>query len=58
MMTPPFGLNLFVGMATFRVSFLAICRGMMPFIGIALVALILVSYVPALVTWLPRAIGL
>lgn len=58
MMTPPFGLNLFVGMATFRVSFLEICRGILPYIAIALVALMLVSYVPILVTWLPRAVGL
>ncbi len=58
MMTPPFGLNLFVGMATFKVSFLELCRGILPFIGIALVALALVSYVPTLVTWLPRVIGL
>ena len=58
MMTPPFGLNLFIGMATFRIPFLDICRGILPYIGIALVALVLVSYVPALTTWLPRAIGL
>jgi C4-dicarboxylate transporter DctM subunit len=58
MMTPPFGLNLFIGMATFRVSFLEICRGIYPYIGIALLALIIVSYVPALITWLPTTVGL
>lgn len=58
MMTPPFGLNLFIGMATFRIPFLEISRGILPFIGIALAALVLVSYVPILTTWLPRAIGL
>ncbi|MCY3729938.1 MAG: TRAP transporter large permease, partial [Rhodospirillaceae bacterium] len=58
MMTPPFGLNLFIGMATFRVPFVDICRGILPYIGIALVALVLVSYVPILTTWLPRSVGL
>ena len=58
MMTPPFGLNLFIGMATFRIPFLEICRGILPYIGIALVALVLVSYLPVLTTWLPRAVGL
>ena len=58
MMTPPFGLNLFIGMATFRVPFVDICRGILPYIGIALVALMLVAYVPILTTWLPRSLGL
>ena len=58
MMTPPFGLNLFIGMATFRVPFVDICRGILPYIGIALVALVLISYVPILTTWLPRSLGL
>jgi len=58
MVTPPFGLNLFVGVVTFRVPFLELSRSMLPFIGISLVALMLVSYVPILVTWLPRVAGL
>jgi C4-dicarboxylate transporter DctM subunit len=58
MITPPFGINLFVGVATFRVPYLEIVKSMLPFIGIALVALALISYVPALVTWLPRLVGL
>ncbi len=58
MVTRPFGLNLFVGVITFKVPFLELCRSMMPFIGISLAALILVSYVPILVTWLPRVVGL
>ena len=58
MMTPPFGLNLFVGVVTFKVPYLEVARSMLPFIGIALVALVLITYVPALVTWLPRTVGL
>ncbi len=58
MVTPPFGLNLFVGVVTFRVPFLELSRSMLPFIGISLIALMLVTYVPLLVTWLPRFVGL
>jgi C4-dicarboxylate transporter DctM subunit len=58
MMTPPFGLNLFVGVVTFKVPYLEIARSMLPFIGIAIVALMLITYVPILVTWLPQAVGL
>ena len=56
--TPPFGLNLVVGVVTFRAPFLELSRSMLPFIGISLIALILVSYVPSLATWLPRIAGL
>ncbi len=58
MVTPPFGLNLFVGVMTFRVPFLELSRSMLPFIGISLIALILITYVPILVTWLPGVVGL
>ena len=58
MITPPFGINLFVGVATFKVSYLELVRSMFPFIGIALIALALISYVPVLVTWLPRLVGI
>jgi len=58
MVTPPFGLNLFVGVMTFRVGFLELSRSMLPFIGISLIALVLISYVPILVTWLPGVVGL
>ena len=58
MMTPPFGLNLFVGVVTFKVPYLVVARSMLPFIGIAVIALMLITYVPTLVTWLPQAVGL
>jgi C4-dicarboxylate transporter DctM subunit len=58
MITPPFGINIFVGVATFKVPYLEISRSLLPFIGIALVALALISYLPGLVTWLPRLVGI
>jgi C4-dicarboxylate transporter DctM subunit len=58
MITPPFGINLFVGVATFKLPFVDVARSLLPFIGIALVALALISLVPTLTTWLPRLVGL
>jgi C4-dicarboxylate transporter DctM subunit len=57
MITPPFGINLFVGMATFKLPFDEIAKSVLPFIGIALATLALISYVPIVATWLPRLVG-
>ena len=46
--TPPFGVNLFVGQAVFRLPLDVIYRGVLPFIVAALAALTMVTYVPAL----------
>jgi len=58
MITPPFGINLFVGVATFKLPYVEVARSLLPFIGIALVALALITYVPILSTWLPQLVGL
>jgi C4-dicarboxylate transporter DctM subunit len=52
--TPPFGLNLFIGQAVFRAPLSSIYAGVAPFIAVALVALAVVTYVPALSLALPR----
>jgi C4-dicarboxylate transporter DctM subunit len=54
MISPPFGLNIFIGMATFRIGYLEVVRSLLPFIGIALAVLIIATYVPASVLWLDR----
>ena len=46
--TPPFGVNLFVGQAVFRLPLAVIYQGVLPFIVAALAALTLVTYVPPL----------
>jgi len=56
MISPPFGLNIFIGMMTFKVPYLEIVRSVLPFIGLALMVLALVTYVPVLVTWLPELV--
>lgn len=52
--TPPFGINLFVGQAVFRLPLSVIYPGIWPFLVAALVALALVTYLPALSLALPR----
>ena len=57
-LTPPFGFALFYlrGVAPPEVPTGAIYRGVMPFVGIQLLALILLALFPELVTWLPEKI--
>ena len=48
MFTPPFGLNLFASHALFNVPLPTLYRGVLPFLGIYLVALMVITYVPSL----------
>jgi C4-dicarboxylate transporter DctM subunit len=50
--TPPFGLNIFVCQALFKVPTTTLYPGLMPFIALAIGALMLVTYVPALSLWI------
>ena len=54
-LTPPFGFALFYlrGVAPPTVSTGQIYRGVMPFVGIQLLALLVLAALPGLVTWLP-----
>lgn len=55
-LTPPFGFALFYlrGVAPESVSTGQIYRGVIPFVAIQLLALIILSFYPSLVTWLPE----
>ena len=57
-LTPPFGFALFYlrGVAPDTVSTSAIYRGVIPFVGIQLIALLLLALWPELATWLPARI--
>ncbi len=46
--TPPIGLNLFTLSAIGRVPVIEVFRGVVPFLGIALAMLVLITYVPSL----------
>jgi C4-dicarboxylate transporter DctM subunit len=49
---PPFGLNIFVCQALFKVRSAALYAGLVPFVVLAVAALMLVTYVPALSLWI------
>ena len=47
-LTPPLGLNLIVAMSVFREDFWTICRAVLPFVALMLLALLLISFYPSL----------
>ena len=55
-LTPPFGFALFYlrGVAPAGVRTMQIYRGVMPFVGIQILALLILAAFPGLVTWLPE----
>ncbi|MBO0347248.1 TRAP transporter large permease [Roseibium limicola] len=56
MITPPIGLNLFVTSGITGMSLIQVVRAAAPFVMILFLFLILVTYVPALSTWLPYSL--
>lgn len=56
--TPPVGTNLFVISSVAGRPMMAISKALLPFYAIKIVALLLITYVPALSLWLPRMAGL
>ena len=51
-MTPPVGLNLFLASYRFNKPFIQICRYVLPFLLIQFAAVMLVTYIPVLSTFL------
>jgi len=56
MITPPIGLNLFVTSGITGMSLVQVVRAALPFVAVLFVFLIIVTYVPALSTWLPYSL--
>ena len=54
MITPPFGLDLFVASGTLKRSVETVIAGIWPFIAVNVVVLAIISYVPAISTALPK----
>jgi hypothetical protein len=52
-LTPPVGINLFISSIRFGQPITYLYRLVLPFIGVLMAALIIVSYVPIITTWLP-----
>lgn len=55
--TPPMGLLLFVVSAMSRVEVMRIAREMLPFYAVHVAVIFLITYVPSVALWLPRALG-
>jgi C4-dicarboxylate transporter DctM subunit len=49
---PPFGLNIFVFQAMFKTPSNILYPGLVPFVALAIVALMIVTYIPALSLWI------
>ncbi|MBN1851541.1 MAG: TRAP transporter large permease [Pirellulales bacterium] len=56
--TPPVGTCLFLGCGVGKTSIAAVTRPMIPFFFAMFVALVLITYIPALSMWLPQQLGL
>ena len=57
LLTPPFGLLLFVVANMTKQPLMAIVREAAPFIAMAIVVLAIITFVPQTVLWLPRVMG-
>ncbi|MFN0157199.1 MAG: TRAP transporter large permease [Bacteroidota bacterium] len=57
-LSPPVGLNLFISSLRFGKPVFTVVRATLPFIGILLVALLIITYVPELSLWLVRILGI
>lgn len=56
-LTPPVGLNLFISSLRFKKPVFTVVRATLVYIGILLVALVIITYVPWLSLWLVDALG-
>ncbi|GMV43651.1 MAG: membrane protein [Myxococcales bacterium] len=56
-LTPPVGMNLFISHFQFRRPILSVYRSVVPFIGLLVFSLLVITYVPALSEWLPAQVA-
>ncbi|MCE5265557.1 MAG: TRAP transporter large permease [Deltaproteobacteria bacterium] len=57
LITPPLGQVLFVAVPITRLKFEVVAKATMPFLIVEIVALLVITYVPITVMWLPRLLG-
>lgn len=53
MVTPPMGINLFVASGMTKIPMLKLAKATVPFLASFIICLMLITFVPALSTWLP-----
>jgi C4-dicarboxylate transporter, DctM subunit len=58
MITPPFGLDLFVASSTLEKPILTVIIGVLPFIAVNLIVLVAITLIPNLSTFFPALLGL
>ena len=58
LLTPPFGLVLFVVSKIGNISVGRFARALIPWMGALLIALLLVTFIPGLSLWLPTVLGM
>lgn len=56
--TPPFGANLFMASEVSGVSYSRLAKTIWPWIGVEIIVLLLITYIPQITLFLPRMIGL
>jgi tripartite ATP-independent transporter DctM subunit len=56
-LTPPVGMNLFLASYRFRIPLPQVARSIVPILFVRLVGVLLITYIPALTTTLPRWFG-
>jgi len=53
-LTPPVGMNLFLASYRFNKPLGEVARAALPMLGVLLIGVLLITYVPAMTTWLPQ----
>jgi tripartite ATP-independent transporter DctM subunit len=56
-LTPPVGVNLFLSSLRFQKPVAAVFRAAIPMVIVFAVGVLLITYIPVMTTWLPRAVG-
>jgi C4-dicarboxylate transporter DctM subunit len=56
--TPPVGLNLYVAAGISKTNIMGISKGIVPFVVASIIALMLITYIPAISTFLPDLLGI
>jgi len=56
MFSPPFGLNIFVGMSVYGESFGKVARAVVPFVILSIVVLLMVTFIPEISLWIPNMV--
>lgn len=57
LITPPVGINLYVGCNIAKISVAELCRKVVPFMVAGIIALLIVTYIPQIIMFLPNLMG-